>query len=488
MSRLQVNLPNPFYDDVYDVPVRVDIRDVTLNHVATRFLPFGGAGDIEVAPGIYVVEAALPSGQSIQQVVNVEKDQDLDVHMNAGKLSPHEFHAWAYLNKNARHRPKRSLAHPDFEGAWVRLWRRHGTGEWIVVGSELKDGSTWDDDGVNYRLSAFGGMQMLQVGGPEVPWKCVALPGAQDLRVLIRPANGPVGDVHPLDVVVSTNNTGAEAILSMLTSGAIDQAKAMEHAGAAETMLYGKMADPTAAAIAGYYLLKTGELDRLHDWTRNLANWIDWMADGAVIRAWHLLKAVRYAGTDPDEARQKARAFFLEAVDRGVPIYTEGLRLLRDGLNALSSNPDDAEARAAKSKIDAYTQSCDWTAPLTTFNGSAPDKPSATPRTGKPESLEHLVFLYNVDTAELVRQGIVSVGTTLTLDSDDAHAGVEVTIEDDGALNLGGKRYKRLQDAVRSAGLPDVSQDRWRSSKSGESMVEQVNNLRHGRFKVFKDR
>lgn len=428
MTSLQVNLPNPYGNDLIDVPVRISVRDVTLDHVATAFVHLGSSGDVAVKPGTYVVEAELPSGQSIQEVVSVEQDQVADVQMNTGKLSPHEVHAWAYLNKNARHRPKRSLEHPDYEGAWVRLWRKHNGEHWEVVSGELADGSTWDDDGVNYRLTAFGGMQMLQVGGPGVPWKCIALPGAQDLRVLIRPANGPEDEVHPLDVVVSTHNTGAEAILSMLTSGAIDEAKAMENAGAAEMMLYTKMQDPTAAAIAGYYLLKTGELERLHDWTKNLANWIDWMADGAVIRAWHLLKAARYAGIDRDEAQQKARKFLLEAVDRGVPIYTEGLRLLRDGINALSSNPEDTEARQAKATIDAYTQSCDWAAPLTTFLGSSPDEPSPQPKTGSPETLNDLVFLYNVNTAELVRQGIVSVGATLTLDGDEEIGPIESTL------------------------------------------------------------
>lgn len=485
MTSLKVHLPNPFQHDVDGVPVRINVRDVTLDHIATLFVPFGSSQDVNVDPGTYVIEAQLPSGQSTQQVVSVNQDQIADVEMQTAKLSPHDYHAWAYLNKSATHQLQRSLQNLVFEGAWVRLWRKDNGAHWQTMVSELEDGSTWDDDGVNYRLNAFGGMQMLQVGGPGVPWKFVVLPGAQALRVLIRPANGPTDDVHPLDIVVSTNNTGAEAILSMLNSGAIDEAKAMENAGAAEMMLYSKRVDPTAAAIAGYYLLKSDELQRLHDWTKNLANWIDWMADGAIIHAWFLLKAVRYQGGDPIEAQLKARTLLLEAVERGVPIYTEGLRLLRDGINIMCNDLADTAAREAKAIVDAYTQSCDWSAPLTTFLGSEPDKPSPQPMTGKPESLTDLVFLYNVDTEELVRQGIVSVGSTLTLDRL-ADVPLEVLVEEGGELNLNGNRFKRLQEVADSVGLPETLQYDWQSSDSGESMSEEMANLRHGRFRVLE--
>ena len=56
-------------------------------------------------------------------------------------------------------------------------------------------------------------------------------------------------------------------------------------AESAEAMLRGKVANPIGAALGGYALLRLNELDRLHDWPDNLAQWFDWLPDGAVIAA-----------------------------------------------------------------------------------------------------------------------------------------------------------------------------------------------------------
>lgn len=480
MANLQISFPN-YFVDVDGIPVRVDIRDVELDLLKTEYVQFGDSTYISLDPGIYVVEAELPSGSRMHEVVRLGEDPEPLV-MKTQDLSPHENHAWAYMNKNARQVPTRSLNQTQYEGAWVQLWRKEDA--WKTVESEFGGSSMWDADGVYYDLESYGGAQVLQVGGPGVPWKCVALPGALSLRVLIRPAAGPEGEVHPLDVIVSTHDTGAEAILSLLDTGAVEDAKVIENAGAAEQMLYQKIANPSGAAIGGYYLLKSGDLDRLHDWTLNLADWIDWMADGPVIRAWHVLKDARLHGKDRAETYAKAREFLLKAVDRGIPVYTEGLRLLRDGINALSQNKDDAEAQAAKAIVDRYTESCDWSAPTTTFLGVRPDQPSPEPVVGEAESMDHLVYLYNVETEELIRQGVLNVGSTVMLKRSEDEP-VEVFVEEGGELNLGGTRYKRLQDVARSVGLPDTELYEWESGDTGKSIYEGISHLRHGKFTVY---
>ena len=481
MANLKINFPNHFVD-VEGIPVRVDIRDVELDLLKTEMVPFGSSIQTDVEPGIYVIEAELPSGSRMHEVVRIEGDS-AEVEMATQDLSPHEHHAWAYMNKNARQVPTRSLNSSQYEGAWVRLWQKDVT--WRTVESEFGGMSAWDGDGVYYDLESFGGPQFLQVGGPGVPWRCVALPGALNIKVLVRPAIGPEGEVHPLDVVVSTHDTAAEAILSLLKTGAVEEARVVENAGAAEQMLYGKIANPSGAAIGGYYLLKMGDLDRLHDWTLNLANWIDWMADGPVIRAWHVLKDARLHGKDKTETRAKARKFLLEAVERGVPIYTEGLRLLRDGLNMLCQDKTDDEAQAAKSVIDKYTESCDWSAPMTTFLGASPDKPSPEPILGEPESLNDLVYLFSVDTEELIRQGVVNVGSTLSLYGGGKKSAA-VLVEEGGELNLDGTRFKRFQDVAESLGFPNAEINDWEFEDSGKSLYDGVNPLRHGKLTFYE--
>ena len=481
MANLKINFPSD-YPNVSEIPMRVDIRDVELDLLKTDVVHFGDSLETNVEPGIYVIKAELPSGSRMQEVVRVE-GTGAEVTMSTAGLSPHEHHAWAYMNKNVRQVSTGTLNSTHYEDAWVRLWRNDGT--WQTVESEFGGMSSWDDDGVFYELESWGGPQFLQVGGPGVPWKCVALPGAQNVKVLIRPALGPEGEVHPLDVVVSSYDTQAEAILSLLETGNVVEAKVIENAGAAEQMLYGKMVNPSGAAIGGYYLLKIRDLDRLHNWTENLANWIDWMADGPVIRAWHLLKTARLHGADKADTHSKAREHLLEAVKRGVPTYTEGLRLLRDGLNMLCQDQSDVEALEAKKIIDRYTESCDWSSPMTTFLGARPDEPSPEPVLGEPESLNDLVYLFNVDTKELIRQGVVNVGQTLSFYGGGGVAAV-VKVEEGGELNLDGKRFQRFQDVAESVGFPNAGIYEWELEETGKSLYDGINPLRHGKLTTYE--
>ena len=189
MANLKINFPSD-YPNVSEIPMRVDIRDVELDLLKTDVVHFGDSLETNVEPGIYVIKAELPSGSRMQEVVRVE-GTGAEVTMSTAGLSPHEHHAWAYMNKNVRQVSTGTLNSTHYEDAWVRLWRHDGT--WQTVESEFGGMSSWDDDGVFYELESWGGPQFLQVGGPGVPWKFVALPGAQNVKVLIRPAIGPEG-------------------------------------------------------------------------------------------------------------------------------------------------------------------------------------------------------------------------------------------------------------------------------------------------------
>ncbi|MGG7377662.1 hypothetical protein ACQ7B2_02440, partial [Escherichia coli] len=59
--------------------------------------------------------------------------------------------------------------------------------------------------------------------------------------------------------------------------------EAAELAPAAETLLEEKRADPIAAAMGGYALLRLGRIADLRHWPANLAKWFPWLPDGAVI-------------------------------------------------------------------------------------------------------------------------------------------------------------------------------------------------------------
>jgi hypothetical protein len=185
-------------------------------------------------------------------------------------------------------------------------------------------------------------------------------------------------------VAVRENDPRTEALLGYLISGQYSSARIVgpEIVRDAEQLLFEKMRDPTGAAVAGYYLLKTGHFDSLHDWTRNLADWFPWLPDGAVIRAWHVWRQER---SDYEEARER----LLQAAGRGIPLYTQGLRLLLDGLNLLhhkatAQGLEDSEIAAALEQVRPYARAADWRAPTTTFYARHPSEPDWRTQSGAP--------------------------------------------------------------------------------------------------------
>jgi len=106
-------------------------------------------------------------------------------------------------------------------------------------------------------------------------------------------------------------------MLDYLSSNSFEEAA--DIVGNAEEMLYGKIHNPIGAVIGGYVLLHIGAVERMHNWPMNLYNWFPKLPDGAIIAG--ELEARR--GND-----KKAIELFLNAYQRGLPIFRKGLSLL----------------------------------------------------------------------------------------------------------------------------------------------------------------
>jgi hypothetical protein len=142
----------------------------------------------------------------------------------------------------------------------------------------------------------------------------------------------------------------------------------------AVSLLWDKLEDPFGAAIAGYVLLRTtAQAEEQQDrqgWMRNLADWFPLIPDGAVIYGAALLRGVQ--AEDPTRVAE-ARAYLLEAVSRGIPTYTMGLRLLFDTLRSLVEKREgDTQLAAALARVRAVAAYADWTAQTTTLTYSGP--------------------------------------------------------------------------------------------------------------------
>jgi hypothetical protein len=212
---------------------------------------------------------------------------------------------------------------------------------------------------------------MLQ---PELPPVNVALPTAPPRAcrlILTRRADGACA----LDVQL--DNVSADALLRYAGSGHMKQAAAVGASDAmrSEELLFSKMADPIAAAVGAYALLRMGELERLHEWTENLRQFFPWLPDGTTIRAEHLARYGRHG---------EALTALLELPQRGLPFFTDGLTYAIDrlrlyvGAGTSAFDPQQLEpARALLERLQSYAAFVDFQRPVLTFTGLDPNAPDA---------------------------------------------------------------------------------------------------------------
>lgn len=86
-----------------------------------------------------------------------------------------------------------------------------------------------------------------------------------------------------------------------------------------EMLLYDKWIDPMAGCMGGYLLVRMGRLKDLETPTRNLVKYFGELPDA------HVLHGVYLEAT---HAKEQARNAYVEALERGMPIYRDGLALL----------------------------------------------------------------------------------------------------------------------------------------------------------------
>ena len=318
--------------------------------------------------------------------------------------------------------------------AWVQLWQRTSSG-WAQAMPELDlRYCSWDHDAVRLTFSLLPRRYVLQVGGPRIPPVLTALPSGGACEVAILPTPG--SDHHPIELSVTPQSAEAAMLLGFLATGSVaavesiltsndlvrslidgDDAyeRQLNHTPSvldlAEQVLYRKLNDPNTAALGGYYLLRTGELARLHSWPRNLADWIGWLPDGAVIRGWQLLRGA--SSSRGETPRQR----FLQAAQRGVPCYAEGLRLLVDGLKVvLRDNEGDQQVASALEVMGRYASAADWTRSVLTFSGDGPDTPTPSPRPESRAGEPGTLMLHSITIDDLVQRRLLLPGAVLRTD------------------------------------------------------------------------
>jgi hypothetical protein len=161
----------------------------------------------------------------------------------------------------------------------------------------------------------------------------LALPGDLETAYVRETAVGEAGRI--VSVRVSTRIPTADTVGGYMARGDYFAAETMAAwADEGARMLKEKEGNPYAAAVGAYLLLRLGRYDLMRDWARNLANWFPFLPDGCVIWAWQSIRERK----NYDDAAQ----YFLKAAERGLPLHTQGLRLLSEGLRGLGPRGEDA--------------------------------------------------------------------------------------------------------------------------------------------------
>jgi hypothetical protein len=397
----------------WNAPMAAEIIGGDISVVERLVLRPGRPHEVSLQPGSYLVEARLPSGEALRQTVEVPEEGRAEVLLELPETR-HEWLIWPTVLGSLSHavtaRPRRRLG--DFGDVWLRTWERDpGEPVWTPGTWELH--RSFDEDEHAALFFVPGGartLRLVQVGAPRAPARFVAVPPSPG-RVDVFLAAGE--EERQLDagllVRVLTQNRTAEALLHYLSTGTLapgmllgeklggeldgelDQELMLDILDEPSAAFADMVEDQAAAAVALYFMLRTGASDRIAIRALNLADWFEFLPDGAVIRAWQLLH-----GDDAEARLGEVRDRLVQAADRGVPVYSDGLQLLLEGLELVAAYDefaDDAGVRRAHELARAYAAAADFSQALTTFLGMHPDKPSVRPSAGESGGDAGTVFL-----------------------------------------------------------------------------------------------
>lgn len=344
---------------------------------------------LQLVPGTYHVTARLPAGQELYGQVEIVAGADAVVNLTPEPEdeSPHEWQAEQHY----------FIGEPQ-------VARRYAVERGVIPSTEVNKLESLGSNSVAATLRAFGGnpfgeeltpvgvenwyvnagersaqifieggnqLRFVQLLQPEMPILNMALPASERVGCSLVIQLEPTGFCS---LNANLHHTMADMLLRYSQKGYQQQASVTSHAIDAERLLYSKAADPIAAAVGAYALLRFGELDLLHDWTENLRNWFTWLPDGAAIRGEHLAREGKH---------QEALTAFLDLQPRGLPVFSDGLSYAVDRLRLYVSlgekhfsSDDTKKAQSLLETLQRFAAFTDFRKPITTFTGTTPDKPS----------------------------------------------------------------------------------------------------------------
>ncbi|WP_257039705.1 CATRA system-associated protein [Streptomyces sp. OV198] len=340
-------------------PLPVDVVDLRQRVVARQLLSVGTPVAFELPPGEYAVRALLPSGHAVGgEFLPVDASR---CTLRLGDLAPQPWLEASALLVPQRVTTFGSLDAPEYARAWLRLWCLRD-GQWTIA--------DWPDtqveraaEGTRLVLNDLPADPcVLQLGNPPADCQMVRLPPGPRTAVVVQatPARQP-----RLVLSVLSPDPAAHALLGYLAIGAVHQADVI-----AETLTAPSVSWLGSVAL-GYHLIRKRAAPET--WPECVLDRSTGTADGAVIASWHLLERMRSGATDGSVGA--VRTAFSEAGALGLPVCTEGLRLLVEGFRLIEEAAIQGPVRERFAAATRCLAAADTAAPLLTFTGTRPDAP-----------------------------------------------------------------------------------------------------------------
>ncbi len=373
-------------DQSFGLALPVKVLDSSGTIIADGLASLQGPVEFELSNELQTVfvRLAWPSGKTETQRVILLVNAKAEVSFSDAKIADNDWSAWAIplLKSSASQASSKRLSNASSDAylkVWLRIWQFE-KGEWqkarIIPSMQYKS-----DVARQLDLDLDAKPYLLQVGGSRVPWRFVALPGSGLCRILLTPNDSKDPRADSLKIVVTSFRTSAEMLLEFLSRDSVRAANIMANSTELAVSLFAeKFTDPIAAIAGAYYLLRIEDWNRIPLWWwENLSNNFNWIPDGAIVHCIRLLRA----GLKDDSERRDAINLFKACIDRGWPVYEEGLQLLQEAGSLLRYVADRNDAEYFV-KVESLITAKIWAGATLSFYGKVPTKPSAVLWVGMP--------------------------------------------------------------------------------------------------------
>jgi hypothetical protein len=121
--------------------------------------------------------------------------------------------------------------------------------------------------------------------------------------------------------------------------------------GDLQMALYEKGMSQVGAAIAAATLIRSGNLDAVYDWPKNLADRFPWLPDGGVLWAETLLRRIEasHVAAGPGDPRyREARDYGMRGLETGLPLLGATLKMALNQTRIWNGMPEPASLSQQK--------------------------------------------------------------------------------------------------------------------------------------------